>query len=393
MNKQQILAAMDAIVSKAEAEGRAMSAEETADYDRLKAQHDAIDANAERRAGLTALRQASGLTERVERLALGPDQLLASLPQFQRPAGNNARAGDYIRASLGMGDYDFRAEQTRGTGSQGGFTVSSFVSAEIIDAARAQSPIIQAGARTIPVQGDTSFATVETDPAFSNHAENQTIGETEIIFGARNFVPQTMTALIRASVELTEDSRNFNDTVDSVLARAFAVQMTNLALNGNGVGQGLGVLQTEGVHEIDGSSLSTWAPFARAYQAVRSSNHAPGAFIISPGGMGAVDGLVEGGGSNQPLRRPPSLENVAFLDTTSIAESGGSPNTTQAVTGEWPLLFIAMRTPLTIEATRVGGDAFNKLSVLIRAYARMDSFVVRKAAFAKVTGIPVPAIA
>lgn len=396
MNKQQLLAAMQGIDAKAKAEDRPMTADELAEFDRLKADYDAIDANeaatATRRAQMSAVRQASGVSERVERLALGPDQLLASLPQFQRPQGNTLRLGDFVRASLGVGDHDLRAEQTRGTGSQGGFTVPSFLAAEIIDAARARSRVTQAGARIIPVAGDTSFATIEEDPAFANHGENQSIDESEVVFGSRNFQSNTRVCVIRASVECAEDSPNFNSIIDSVLASSFGVDMDNIALNGNGVGQGLGVLQTEGVHEIDGSSLSTWSPFAKAYQAVRSSNHAPGAFIVSPGGMGAVDGLVEGGGSNQPLRRPPSLESTAFLDTTSIAESGGSPNTTQAVCGEWPLLFIAMRTPLTIEATRVGGDAFNKLSVLIRAYARMDSFVVRKAAFAKVTGIPVPAI-
>lgn len=391
MNKAQLIAAMEAIVSKAEAEGRAMTDAESAEFDRLKAQCDAIDANAERRSNLAALRQASGLTERAERFALAPDQAVAALAQFARPAGNTLRAGDYVRASLGMGDYDFRAEQTRGTGSQGGFTVPSFLSAELIDAARARSRVIQAGARTIPVQGDTSFATIETDPTFANHGENASISEGEIVFGSRNFQAQTKVCLIRASVELVEDSPTFNNTVDAVLAAAFAAEMDNLALNGTGVGEQLGVLATAGIHEIDGSALSSWAPFARAYQAVRGSNHAPGAFIISPGGMGAVDALEDTTG--QPLRRPPSLENAAFLDSTNIAESGGSPNTTQAVTGEWPLLFIATRTPLTIEATRVGGDAFSKLSVLIRAYARLDSFVVRKAAFAKVTGLPVPAIA
>ena len=383
---------MEALVSAAESEGRDMTAAEIEEFDALKAQLAAIDANAERRAGLTALRQASGLSERVERLALGADQSLASLPQFQRPQGNTMCVGDLVRASLGMGGYETFAAQTRGTGSQGGFTVPSFVSAEIIDAARAASRVVQAGARTIPVQGDTSFSVVESDPVIRSHAENASITESEILFGSRNFQPQTKVCLIRASVELVEDSATFNDTVESVLAAAFAVEIDRLALFGHGVGEQLGVLNTVGIHEIDGSTLSTWAPFARAYQAVRSSNHTPAAFITSPGGMGAIDDLAEAV-NLQPLRRPPSLENTAFLDTTSIPEAGGSPNTTQAVTGQWNQLFIATRTPITVEASRVGGDAMSRLSILIRAYARLDSFVVRKAAFAKVTGIPVPAIA
>ncbi|GAM97566.1 hypothetical protein U91I_01192 [alpha proteobacterium U9-1i] len=391
MNKSQIIAAMEAIVTRAENENRDMTDAEIAEFDKLKAQLATADANESRRAGLAALRQASGVSERLDRFALNSTDRLAALAQFARPNGNTTRAGDLIRANLGMGAYDIGASQSRGSGPGGGFTVPSFLSAEIIDAARAKSRVITAGARTIPVSGDTSFATIDDDPTFANHAENATIDESEIVFGSRNFAPQTKVCLIRASVELVEDSPTFNDTVDAVLAAAFAVEMDRLALNGSGIGEQLGVLATDGVHEISGAGLNTWAPFARAYQAVRSSNHTPGAFILSPGAMGAIDNLVEGGGSNNPLRRPPSLEATQFLDTTSI-EDEGSPIGTQAVTGEWQLLFLAIRSGLTIEASRVGGDAFNKLSVLIRAYARLDSFVVRKAAFAKVTGIPVPAI-
>lgn len=389
MNKQQLLARMDEIVTRAENESRAMTAEEAAEFDKLKAQYDAADANAERRTNLTALQQASGVRERIERLALAPDQPLASLQQYQRPQGNTSRIGDLVRASLGMDGLS--ADQTRGTGSAGGFTVPSFLSAEVIDAARAQARVIQAGGRTIPVQGaDVSFATVESDPAFASHGENQSISESEIIFGSRNFQPQTKVCLIRASIELVEDSPTFNNTVDSVLAAAYAVEIDRLALVGSGVGEQWGVLTMDDIAEIDGSGLSTWAPFARAYQAVRTANHSPGAFITSPGGMGAIDGLLDT--LHQPLNPPPSLRNTAFLDTTSIPV-GDSPVGTQAVTGEWPLLFLAVRgNGLTIEATRQGGDAFTKLSVLIRAYARIDSFVVRRAAFAKVTGIPVPAI-
>jgi HK97 family phage major capsid protein len=386
MNKEQLLQAMSAILAKAEAEGRAITAEEDAEFNRLKAQHDAIDANAERRAGLAALQQqASGARERIERLALAPDQALASL--YTRPQGNTSRIGDLVKASLGMDGLS--ADQTRGGSS--GFTVPTFLSAELIDAARAQARVIKAGARTIPVQGaDVSFATVESDPAFASHGENQSINESEIVFGSRNFAPQTKVCLIRASVELVEDSPTFNNTVDSVLAAAYAVEIDRLAIVGSGVGEQWGVLTMDDIAEIDGSGLSTWAPFARAYQAVRTANHTPGAFITSPGGMGAIDGLMDT--HHQPLNPPPSLRNTAFLDTTSIPV-GDSPVGTQAVTGEWPLLFLAVRgNGLTIEATRQGGDAFTKLSVLIRAYARIDSFVVRRAAFAKVTGIPVPAI-
>lgn len=383
MNREQMLARMQAILDTADAEGRDITTDEQAEFDRLNASIAALESNANRRSGLAALRQQSGVPERIERAALAPNQTLAAM--HARPAGNTTTAGDLIRAQLGVG---LRASQERGTGSAGGFTVPEFISAEVLDLARAKSRVIAAGARTLPIAGVTNFATVEADPEFSNHAENAAIGESEIIFGSRRFNPGTMVAMIRASIELVEDSANFSQLVDATLAAAFAVEMDRRALYGTGQAEQLGLLNTPAIHEIDGSTFSTWAPFSRAYQAVRSSNYEPGAFITSPGVMGAIDGLVEGGGSGQPLRRPPSLEAAQFLDTTSIP---ADPNSA-AITGQWDQLFMCLRTPLTIEATRTGGDSFNKMSVLVRAYARLDSFAVRPEAFAKVSGIPVPVI-
>lgn len=383
MNREQILAAADAIVARAESENRAMTAEEQSEFDRLIEQHGAAGANADRRASLAALRQASGVTERIERVALAPNQAVASL--YPTPQGDTRRVADIVCAQLGM--LGPNAGQSMQSGAAGGWTVPEHLSAQLIDRARAQSQLISAGMRTVPIRGSERFATVESDPEIRSHAENASIDESEVVFGSRLFVPTTKVCLIRASVELVEDSANFADMVDSVLARAFAAEIDRLGLHGTGVGESLGVLNTPDVVEIDGSTFDSWSPFARAVQAVRSANYTPGDFVLSPGALGAIDDLVDG--EDNPLRRPPSLEGARFLPTTNIADGA----TTTAITGQWDNLFFATRTGLTIESTRTGGDAFNKLSVLIRAYLRAESFIVRRSAFAKVVNIPVPAIA
>jgi HK97 family phage major capsid protein len=385
MDRTQLIAAMEALISTAEADGRDLTTDEATQFDSLKAKLEALDATAARRASLPALRQQAGIAERIERAALRPTQQLAAI--YARPSGNTTRLGDVIKAQLGnSGMY---ASQNSNSGAAGGFTVPNFLSAEVLDLARAKSRVIQAGAPTLPINGPTNFATVESDPTIRNHAQNETINESEVVFGSRSFIPNTAVALVRASVELVEDSANFNAVVESVLAAAFAAEIDRRALYGSGVGEQLGLMNQADVTEINGATFTTWTPFSRAVQAVRAANYEPGAFVLSPGVLGAIDGLVEGGGSNQPLRRPPSLETAQFLDTTAIPASG----TSAAVTGQFDNLFIAIRTGLTVEATRTGGDAFNKLSVLIRAYCRLDSFAVRPTAFARISGIPVPAVA
>jgi HK97 family phage portal protein/HK97 family phage major capsid protein len=306
VTREQLLAAMEAVLSRAESEGRDLTAEETVEFDRLRDQHDAIEANAERRAGLVALRQGAPTAEQIERHSLRPDQTLAAL--FPRPAGDTRRVGDIIRQQLGVGGT--RSEQTIGSGSGGGFLVPSFVAAEIQDLARNRSRLIQAGARTVPVSGDTLFPTVEQDPVFAaSHGENQTVAESEIVFGARNIRPATMVTLLRASVELVEDSPVFNQAVDDVLVASYTREFDRRGLVGSGVGQQLGLLADPGIPSVSGSSFTTWAPVSRAAQAVRSANYTPSAMILSPGALGAIDDLAEAV-NLQPLRRPPSLETL-----------------------------------------------------------------------------------
>lgn len=391
MNKQQIAARMDAIVASAEAENRPMTADELVEFDKLKAEHDAAAANeaatAARRAQMPAVRQASGLTERVERLALTPDQPLASL--YPRPAGDNRRIGDLIRAQF-VGGHDPQAGQTSHTGAQGGFLVPDFISAELHDRARAKSRLFAAGARVVPVSGATSFAVVTGDPEIQGHAELATIPTSQITLASRNYQPQTKATMIEASVELMEDAPNFADVVDQVLSAAFAVELDRAGIYGHGVGEQLGIINSPNIHQIDGGSFTTWRPFAAAYQAVRGANFTPNGFILSPGGLAAIDDLVDSTG--QPLARPPSLEGAPLWDTTSIPEEIGSPITTQALTGQFDQCIFALRTPVTIEATRVGGTAMERLSVLIRAYMRVDSFPIRSEAFAVVNNVPVPSL-
>jgi hypothetical protein len=54
-------------------------------------------------------------------------------------------------------------------------------------------------------------------------------------------------------------------------------------------------------------------------------------------------------------------------------------------------LYVASRTNVVLEATRVGGDSFKNLQLWIRGYLRADAFAVRPDHFAIVEGITAPA--
>ncbi|MDP3739099.1 MAG: phage major capsid protein [Hyphomonadaceae bacterium] len=404
MNRAELMARMSVLVSTATAEGRELNAQEIAEFDSLKAKTDLIDisdtdkmqarrdevsARRSQGPGTTSQHQVpigSAAIERLERHALAPNESLAA--RHPRQTGDTTDWNDYVRAQLGIGN--MRAEQVMNTGFKGGFLVSDSLSSELIDLARAKAQTIQAGARTLVAgPGETQFTRVTKDPEFSQHLELEDLAETSAEFGAYFSKPKTIGAMFMASVELIEDSPNFSAQLMSTAARAFAVQIDRLGLYGNGLSQQTGILNQDGVHEISGAGLSNWSPLSRAYQAVRQSNYEPGAFVTSPGVVGQLDGLVDTTG--QPLNRPPSLRDTGFLDTTSIVDAA-SPANSAAVTGQWNQLFYLVRTGITMEASRTAGDAFKKLGVMIRLYARLDSFAISPAAFCKVSNIPTPAI-
>lgn len=115
MNRETMIARMDAILAAAEAEGRGLSTDEQSEFDPLQARIDGLDALQTTRKGLAAVRQQSGSMDRIERAALAPSQPLATLQT--RPAGNTARTGDLIKAQLGLGG--MQAAQEWGTASAG----------------------------------------------------------------------------------------------------------------------------------------------------------------------------------------------------------------------------------------------------------------------------------
>jgi HK97 family phage major capsid protein len=169
-----------------------------------------------------------------------------------------------------------------------------------------------------------------------------------------------------------------------------------MCLVGTGVGRPLGLLNTDGVSRIAvNGPLVSYAPLSLAVQAVANANAEAGDFILSPRTAGEIDRLVDG--DENPLRAPRSVSERRLLATNQVPidlEPGGSPPVSGAsviFTGQWPSLYVAIRTSVVLEATRVGGDSFKNLQVWIRGYLRADAFAVRRSHFAVVEGITAPA--
>lgn len=309
--------------------------------------------------------------------------------------------GALLRASV-TGDWSglegFRAQQSGDSGSAGGFTLPTYLSARIIDLSRAQARVIQAGATTVPIIGVTNFATVENDPTAEWRGENQPISESETVFGSRMFTPHSLAVLVRSSLELIEDAPNVSALIESAIAAELALKLDRMCLIGDGVGKPLGLFNTQGINRLhpDAGSgpLTDYSLLSRAVQSVRDNNAEPGAFLISARTGGEIDRLVDKDGN--PLRPPRSVQDRQLLTTNQIpvdmeVAGAGADNASVIFTGQWEDFYVAIRTQIRIEATQVGGGAFEKMQVLIRGYLRADAFAVRPGHFAVIEGITPPA--
>lgn len=304
-----------------------------------------------------------------------------------------------LRASI-SGDWSgleqYRAQQGTETGSAGGFITPTYLAGRVIDLSRAQMRVIQAGALTIPISGTTSFATVDGDPNPEWRAENAPVTEGQVLLGSRLFNPNTLAVLVKASVELVEDAPNADAMIQDSLASALALQLDKMCLVGNGVGKPLGLINTDGVTRIPvNGPLTSYAPLSRAVEAVWDANAEPGDFILSARTAGEIDRLVDE--NKNPLRPPRSVEERRLLASNQVPNdltTEGSPSVTDAsaiFTGQWSSLYVAIRTNMVLEATRVGGDSFKNMQVWIRGYLRADAFAVRPNHFSIVEGITAPA--
>jgi HK97 family phage major capsid protein len=142
---------------------------------------------------------------------------------------------------------------SEGTATAGGHLVPTPLSARMIDLARNETRVFQAGAITVPMTSQTlklARLTAEGSPAWKT--ENAAITDADMTFDSVTFTARTLVRLVKLSVELFEDA---DPSSEDVIARAFASQLAleldRVALRGTGTPpEPRGVLNTSASSEI-----------------------------------------------------------------------------------------------------------------------------------------------
>ncbi|CAN1529516.1 COG4653 Predicted phage phi-C31 gp36 major capsid-like protein [Caulobacteraceae bacterium] len=331
-------------------------------------------------------------------IALKPEERFADWS-----ARNGASSGSEFRglttgAMIRAVAFGAKTEQERralseGTDSAGGFSVPTILSAQIIDRLRAQSVLIRAGARTVPLSSDQNvIAKLTADPTPAWRAESAAIAVSDPTFGAVSLAPKSLAVLVKFSRELLADSVNLEAALLAAVTGAMALELDRAGLFGTGAdNQPRGVVNVSGINAVALNAKLTahaggaYGPLVAARTALLTANAGePTGFVMSPREDGVLTGLRDGNG--QPVMAPPKIAAVQALVTTSVATNlGVGTNESTIVAGNFAHLLIGMRETMRLSVLRERYAETGELALV--CHLRADIAVEHPLAFCAVTGI------
>lgn len=281
---------------------------------------------------------------------------------------------------------EFMLSQKTTDNAAGGYLVPQQLSGTVLDAARAQSVLFQAGCQTLPMTSDHLIvAKVITDPTFTTKAELVAWSGTDVVFGAVEFTPYTFGNVLTVSRELADDAVNGAQILEQTLARAMAVAIDNLALNGTGAAQPLGLANitaaTGGFSETTSVGAIAWEDLATAVETLQLANHQPTGIILGPSSQSDLALSTTGDGSTaakQWLAAPPNVTNLPRYVTSQCV-------TGDVYVGDWTKAAFAVRMQPEIVVTPY--TKFAEFGLQIRIAWRGTFGLLYDAAFHRLTGI------
>jgi HK97 family phage major capsid protein len=347
---------------------------------------------AKRPAFSTGMSSTGEMTETTD-VALRSDQSFRAWAQARSSVPEHVRgmnAGQFLRAIVVNDKTDAeRRALAEATDSAGGYTVPDILSSELIDKARANSVVMQAGARTVPLTSDkNTIAKVLTDPTPAWRAEAGALANSDATFGAVILTPRSLAVQIDISAELMADSLNLGTSLPQMLAAAMALELDRVALIGSGTApEPQGVVGTSGIGTFAQDALiANYANLSKARTGIMTANRGPvSAYIMHPRDEGSFVDLLDSTG--QPLMAPSAISSIPMLTTTQIPVDGGSgTDESTIIAGNFAHLLVGIRSNIQIELFK-GPKYISNLQYTMIAHMRADIAVEDPAAFYTLTGV------
>nr|WP_309502347.1 phage major capsid protein [uncultured Roseovarius sp.] len=326
-------------------------------------------------------------------IALRSDQSFKAWARARSAPGEYLRgmnAGQFLRAMIVNDKTDVeRRALAEASDSAGGYTVPDVLSAELIDRARADSVVMRAGARTVPLTSDSNtIAKVLTDPTPTWRDESGAVSNDDGTFGAVVLTPRSLAVAVDVSAELMADSLNLGTALPNILAAAMAVELDRVALIGSGTPpEPKGIANTSNIGTFaQDAAIANFANLSKARTGILSANRGPvSAYIMHPRDEGSFTDLTDQ--NEQPLMAPKAVAEIPMLTTTSLPIDGGTgDDESTIIAGNFAHLLVGIRSGIQVELFK-GPKYISNLQYTMVAHMRADVAVEDPVAFYTLTGV------
>lgn len=285
-----------------------------------------------------------------------------------------------------------RRAMNEGTAATGGYLVPTILAAQLVDLARNQARVMQAGARIVPMPNKT--VTVPKwvgDQTAAWHTEGAIITPTDATIGAVTLTARSLASLTVVSRELLEDAPGVEEELRVAFANQFALTVDLAALYGTGTApEPRGVKNTPGVQTrslgANGAAPTNYDMLVDAVGDLADRNEQATAIIYAPRTARELAKLKATDG--QPLTLPDYVANIPRYDTNQVPvtlTAGTSTDSSDMFTADWRQLYLGVRTTVQVEVLREKYADTGQVGFL--AWWRGDIAVARPAAFHVTTGI------
>jgi len=273
------------------------------------------------------------------------------------------KMGDLVRGIAGQKTSDLaRKALSVGTDASGGHMVPTVLMPGILQALTANSSLLEAGARIVPVDAladgakNYTIAAVNAVPTAAWRAEAGNVAESDPTFRAVVATPRSLAFFFKVSRELLADAANLERVLPVVIGQSMARAMDRAGLMGSGTApEPRGIKNLSGIQTVtngtNGASLASFANLMAATRAILNvDGPMPTAAIMAPRTLVGFGSLVDSTG--QPLERPPILRDLQMISTSQIATNltvGSSTDATDIYMGDFSRCAFVMREAVSIQ--------------------------------------------
>lgn len=291
--------------------------------------------------------------------------------------------GKIVKGAI-LGDWSDAVEEQKiyaANTTTGGVLIPTSLSAQVIEAARAESALSKAGVLTVNMQTPTVTIAKETavpTAAFKNEGDPITVSD--ITFSPIELKAKTITSMVNLSQELLQDAQNIESLIASSLAKSLALAIDKAGLTADGIAPNpLGLENVVGLAKTTLTApITNTVAVSKAVQAIKEKNFNPETVIYSATTEGIIDRLTNAV-TGDPVKHFASFENLNKVVSNQVSD--------EAIVGDFRNLVMGLYKNITLDFSTTDADSWNNYGASFRIVARVDFSCLNKDAFVMIDGV------